>query len=144
MKTDKLDTLTNDIYLLNSLGEIVTLQIELQDIETSEVLFIDEFTDSEGEGLYVNNMILIRYMENKNYDFYKILNKIADLAGSVDAIESVVALIRIIYRGNPMEITVQIEGTQYPNVIQVPQSTLYFEIMHFVQTAWMIAKTHKK
>lgn len=137
---ERLNRLADHIFLLTTLGEVVTLQIDLNDLGEAENLFEEEFTDSEKDGLYLNSMLLQRKMENYNCDYHGLFDRIAALSGDYNTVDSVTALLRISFRNSHVEVTVQIDGFSDPNLLQTTDNALFFEIMNLIKTRWAFAK----
>ncbi|MHA2169067.1 MAG: hypothetical protein ACXAB7_04050 [Candidatus Kariarchaeaceae archaeon] len=136
----RIETLAQDVMLLSSLGEIVTIQIDLVGVERVTNALQSEFDDSEKNGLYVDNMILQRIMEDQILDYLYIFNKIIEITGEYDSIDSITALIRMMYGDEPIEVTVQLAGdTRAPQLMQVTDQSLYFNLINLVQTRWAMA-----
>ena len=139
---ERIRSLTRDLMFLNALGEVITLQIDLTDIEESKTLLKDKFVDSEEDGLYINGMILIRVIEGKIYQYDKIFSKIAEVTGDYESIEYVTALIRVNTGNTSLEMTVELDGLrEFPNLLQTSENMLYFELVRFIQTKWLMAKS---
>jgi len=133
----KLKRLTRDVSLLPALGEVVTIQIDLSSGHLIAEELQEVFNDSEEDGLYIDNMILQRILENKHYDYYRILEKIVDIAGDSDIIDSIIALIRIDYEGQPVEVTLQLLGDgRPPQMVQITDQQHYFQLIQLIQTRW--------
>lgn len=138
---ERISELGKEMILLGALGEVITIQIDLMDVSTSRSLLEEEFVDSEGEGLFINDMILIRILDNVIYDYHTILNKIVDVTGSYDSIDSVTALIRVHTGSTSLEMTVNISGEhEMPNLLQSSNNQAFFQLMNYVNTKWLHAK----
>lgn len=125
--------------LLNSLGEVVTLQIDLLGTRPVEEILKTEFNDAEASGLYVNNMILQRINEDNLLNYHSIFDKIVEILGDYEGIDSVTALIRMMVNNDPIEVTVQLVGNhQSPNIMQSSDQTRYFEIINLIKTKWAL------
>ncbi|MHA2404685.1 MAG: hypothetical protein ACXADH_16920 [Candidatus Kariarchaeaceae archaeon] len=136
----RIETLAQDVMLLSSLGEIVTIQIDLVGVERVTNALQSEFDDSEKNGLYVDNMILQRIMEDQILDYLYIFNKIIEITGEYESIDSITALVRMMYGNEPIEVTVQLAGdTRAPQLMQVTDQSLYFNLINLVQTRWAMA-----
>ncbi|MHA2091976.1 MAG: hypothetical protein ACW98K_14075 [Candidatus Kariarchaeaceae archaeon] len=136
----RIETLAQDVMLLSSLGEIVTIQIDLVGVERVTNALQSEFNDSEKNGLYVDNMILQRIMEDQILDYLYIFNKIIEITGEYESIDSITALVRMMYGNEPIEVTVQLAGdTRAPQLMQVTDQSLYFNLINLVQTRWAMA-----
>jgi len=132
--------LANDTILLSSLGQVVTIQIDLVGVEYVKDLLQEYFNDSEGNGIFIDNMILQRVLEERIYDYHEIFEKIVEITGDFDCIEAVTALIRIQYNNHPIEITLQLTGnTRGPQLLQVTDQSIYFPLMNLIQTRWAMA-----
>lgn len=140
-EADRIRNLARDMLLLSSLGEVITIQIDLTDIEMSKSMLAEAFTDSEKDGLYVNGMVLIRVIEGELYQYDEIFGKVAEITGDYGSIEYVTALIRVYTGKTSLEMTVELDGTrEYPNLLQTSESIMYFELVRFIQTKWLLAK----
>lgn len=140
-EADRIRNLARDMLLLSSLGEVITIQIDLTDIEMSKSMLAEAFTDSEKDGLYVNGMVLIRVIEGELYHYDDIFGKVAEITGDYGSIEYVTALIRVYTGKTSLEMTVELDGTrEYPNLLQTSESIMYFELVRFIQTKWLLAK----
>lgn len=127
--------------LLSSLGEIITIQIELNEVGGSASILEEEFNNSEQNGLFVNNMILLTILETKIYDYLEIMDRIVTLTGDFDIIDSITALMRVNTGKINLEMTVEIDGKrEFPNLLESTSSSLYFELVRYIQTRWMLAK----
>ncbi len=136
----RIESLAQDVMLLSSLGEIVTIQIDLVGVERVTNSLQSEFNDSEKNGLYVDNMILQRIMEDQILDYLYIFNKIVEITGEYESIDSITALVRMMYGNEPIEVTVQLAGdTRAPQLMQVTDQSLYFNLINLVQTRWAMA-----
>ncbi|MCH8908844.1 MAG: hypothetical protein IH840_17295 [Candidatus Heimdallarchaeota archaeon] len=136
----RIQALARNVMLLNALGDIVTIQIDLLDITGVEDLLIEEFNDAEGNGLFVNGMILQRILDSSTIDYFYVFNKLAEITGDYDSIDGVTALIRVMYRDDPIEITVQLTGDQKnPQLLQVTDQSVYFNLLNLIQTRWTMA-----
>lgn len=136
----RIRTLAEDMSLLGALGEVVTLQIDLIGTEKYSDQMKEAFNDSEGIGLYVDNMVLQRVTETPTIDYFETLNKIVEITGDYETIDSVTALIRIQYQGRPVEITVQLLGNhKAPQLMQVTDQDHYFDLVRLIQTRWQFA-----
>ncbi|MDH5644489.1 MAG: hypothetical protein OEZ01_00690 [Candidatus Heimdallarchaeota archaeon] len=132
--------LANDVTLLSALGEVVTIQIDLIGSERVENTLKTHFNDSESDGLYIDGMILQRIMENNYIDYLQIFEKIAEITGNYEAIDSITALIRIHVRENPVEVTVQLIGDgKQPQLMQTTDHKKFFDIINIIQAKWQIA-----
>jgi len=133
----KLRKLSRDVSLLPALGEVVTIQIDLIGGDMVADDLREEFNDSEDDGLYIDNMILQRIMEHRDYDYFSILEKVVNIIGDADAIDSITALIRIEYEGSPVEVTLQLLGDgKPPQIAQITDQDHYFPIIQLIQTRW--------
>ena len=138
---DRLNNLIRDIYLLNAIGEVITLQIDLIDVNTVSESLKAQFNDSEKDGLYINGMILQRKIAGSEPDYHDIFDKITDITGEFESIESVTVLIRVAYSNSNIEVTLQIDGNLQPNILQVANNQMYFDLMNLIQTKWVFAKS---
>ena len=126
--------------LLSSLGQVVTIQIDLVGVEYVSDVMREYFNDSENQGLFIDNMILQRVMEEKLYDYHEIFEKIVEISGDYDSIEGVTALIRIQYQDHQVELTLQLTGhTRGPQLLQVTDQSIYFPLMNLIQPRWAMA-----
>ncbi|MCY3412413.1 MAG: hypothetical protein INQ03_12320 [Candidatus Heimdallarchaeota archaeon] len=140
-ESERIKQLGKELILLSSLGEVITLQIDLIDIDNCQDILSEAFTDSEGDGLFINDMILIRVFEDKFYNFSDILDKIVESTGDYETIDSVTALIRVYTGSDSLEMTVSVNGqSDYPNLLQSTNNQLYFQLVHMIQTKWLMAK----
>ncbi len=139
---DRLNNLIRDIYLLNAIGEVITLQIDLVDVNEVTESLKEQFNDSEKDGLYVNGMILQRKIAGSEPDYHDIFDRITDITGDFESIESVTVLIRVAYANSNIEVTLQIDGQLQPNILQVANNQMYFDLVNLVQTKWVFAKSH--
>ena len=140
IEVKRIETLAQDVMLLSSLGEIVTIQIDLVGVERVTNALQSEFNDSEKNGLYVDNMILQRIMEDQILDYLYIFNRIVEITGEYESIDSITALVRMMYGNEPIEVTVQLAGdTRAPQLMQVTDQSLYFNLINLVQTRWAMA-----
>lgn len=128
------------MHLLSSLGEVVTIQIDLIGVDNVSSMLREEFDDSEKEGLYVDNMILQRIMDGQILDYEKIFDKIVEITGEYESIDSITALIRMMYKDDPVEVTVQLIGGNDPQLLQATDHKHYFELSTAIQTRWQFAK----
>ena len=136
----RLERLAKDVSILNVLGEVVTVQIDLVNVSGERDLLQSEFNDSEKNGLYIDDMILQRIMDGQVLDYFYIFQKIIEITGDYDSIDSITALVRINLPEQPIEITVQLQGNnRTPQLLQVTDQTKYFNIINFVQTKWTLA-----
>ena len=133
----KLKRLTRDVSLLSALGDVVTIQIDLIGGNLVADQLREEFFDSEEKGLYIDNMILQRIMEDREYDYFAILDRIVEITGDEESIDSITALIRMGYQGRPVEVTLQLlgDGTP-PALVQITDQDHYFELVRLIQTRW--------
>ena len=128
--------------MLTSPGEVITIQVELNEVGGSASILEEEFNDAEVNGLFVNNMILITILENRIYDYYSIMEKIIDRCGDYDVIDGITALMRVNTGNISLEMTVEIEGRrEFPNLLESTNNAMYFELVRYVQTRWILAKT---
>lgn len=139
---DRLNNLIRDIYLLNAIGEVITLQIDLLDVNDVIESLKEQFNDSEKDGLYINGMILQRKIAGSEPDYHDIFDKITDITGDFESIESVTVLIRVAYSNSNIEVTLQIDGQLQPNILQVANNQMYFDLTNLIQTKWVFAKSH--
>ena len=138
---DRLNNLIRDIYLLNAIGEVITLQIDLVDVNEVTESLKEQFNDSEKDGLYINGMILQRKIAGSEPDYHDIFDRITDITGEFESIESVTVLIRVAYANSNIEVTLQIDGQLQPNILQVANNQMYFDLVNLVQTKWVFAKS---
>ncbi len=138
---DRLNNLIRDIYLLNAIGEVITLQIDLVDVNEVTESLKEQFNDSEKDGLYINGMILQRKIAGSEPDYHDIFDRITDITGEFESIESVTVLIRVAYANSNIEVTLQIDGHLQPNILQVANNQMYFDLVNLVQTKWVFAKS---
>ena len=138
---DRLNNLIRDIYLLNAIGEVITLQIDLLDVNDVIESLKEQFNDSEKDGLFINGMILQRKIAGSEPDYHDIFDKITDITGDFESIESVTVLIRVPYSNSNIEVTLQIDGHLQPNILQVANNQMYFDLMNLIQTKWVFAKS---
>ncbi|MDH5402748.1 MAG: hypothetical protein OEY49_09680, partial [Candidatus Heimdallarchaeota archaeon] len=81
-----------------------------------------------------------RIMENNYIDYLQIFEKIAEITGNYEAIDSITALIRIHVRENPVEVTVQLIGDgKQPQLMQTTDHKKFFDIINIIQAKWQIA-----
>ncbi len=136
----RIDSLANDVMLLGALGEVVTIQIDLIGVERVANALKEEFNDSERNGLYIDGMILQRILENQILDYQSIFHKVCEITGEYDSIDSVTGLIRIMYKDDPIEITIQLTGDRRaPQLMQTTDQSLYFNLIALIQHRWHIA-----
>lgn len=136
----RLENLANDVMLLSTLGDVVTVQIDLMGVKPVSDLLSEEFNDSEANGLYMDHMILQRINENYLIDYHTIFEKITEITGDYDTIEGVTALIRVQFQGSPIEITIELDGkNRSPQLLQVTDQSAYFNLLNMIRTRWAIA-----
>ncbi len=141
MSEERIAELAKEMILLNSLGEVITIQINLMDVENSRTLLEEAFVNSERDGIFINDMILIRVIEGELYDWGAILNKITEKTGNYEAIDSVTALIRVQTGPSSLEMTINISGEhEMPNLLQSSNNSTFFQLMNYVNTKWLHAK----
>ncbi len=141
MSEERIAELAKEMILLNSLGEVITIQINLMDVENSRTLLEEAFVNSERDGIFINDMILIRVIEGELYDWGAILNKITEKTGNDEAIDSVTALIRVQTGPSSLEMTINISGEhEMPNLLQSSNNSTFFQLMNYVNTKWLHAK----
>ncbi|OLS21402.1 MAG: hypothetical protein HeimC2_33680 [Candidatus Heimdallarchaeota archaeon LC_2] len=142
MVTDlkRIRALASDVMLLTTLGDVVTVQIDLLIDRSISDLFAEEFNDSEKNGLFIDNMILQRINENYIINYQEIFDKIIELTGDYDSIDGVTALIRVQFQSNPVEITIELDGkNRSPQLLQVTDQSVYFNLLNMIRTRWAIA-----
>ncbi len=137
----KLKMLATDIGLLSSLGEVITLQIDLQNVSAVASALEQEFNDSRGEGRFIENSILIEIQESKFYNFETILKKILTITGDFESIDGVTALIRIPIGNDKVEVTVELSGASSPpQILATADSSTYFDVIRVIQAKWSLAR----
>ncbi|MHA2248824.1 MAG: hypothetical protein ACXAD7_00615 [Candidatus Kariarchaeaceae archaeon] len=133
-------SLANDVMLLGSLGEVVTIQIDLIGVERVADALRSAFSDSEKDGLYIDGMILQRILETQVLDYQAIFDKIIEITGDYESIDSITALVRIMYGDESIEVTVQLTGDRHaPQLMQVTDQSIYFNLINLIQTRWAMA-----
>ncbi|MHA2252044.1 MAG: hypothetical protein ACXAD7_16895 [Candidatus Kariarchaeaceae archaeon] len=138
----RVNALAQDTILLRALGEVVTIQIDLIDYQYAHNYLKEQFNDPEKDGLYINGSIYYAIMEMNDFDFLSIFLKIAEITGNYGSIDGITALIRVYIKDNPIEITLELlGGHRPPQLINVSDRTIYFEIMNFIQFRWHQAKS---
>ncbi len=138
---EKLKLLATDIGLLSTLGEVVTVQIDLQDVHAVSSALEQEFNDSREDGKFIENSILLEIQEDKFYDFEKILQKILSIVGDFEAIDGVTAFLRIPIGRDKIETTVELSGpSSPPQILATADSSVYFDVIKVIQAKWSIAK----
>lgn len=127
--------------LLKSIGEPLTLQIELKDISGVEHYLASEFNDSRNMGFFSNNLIIIQH-SNEVTDYSKILNSLIDIIADIDSIDCVTALVSVnIGENQTIETSVQIDDSNNPpHILATADSSLYFQIANAIQLRWNIGK----
>jgi hypothetical protein len=136
----RLEALANDVMLLSTLGDVVTVQIDLVGVKPVADLLNEEFNDSEAKGLYIDNMILQRINENHIIDYKEVFDKIIEITGDYDSIEGVTALIRVQFQSSPIEVTIELDGkNRSPQLLQVTDQSVYFNLLNMIRTRWAIA-----
>ncbi|MHA2099783.1 MAG: hypothetical protein ACW99A_13990 [Candidatus Kariarchaeaceae archaeon] len=136
----RLEALANDVMLLSTLGDVVTVQIDLVGVKAVSDLLTEEFNDSESSGLYIDNMILQRVNENILIDYQEIFDKVIEITGDYDSIEGVTALIRVQFQASPIEVTIELDGkNRSPQLLQVTDQSVYFNLLNMIRTRWAIA-----
>ncbi|MCE7736630.1 MAG: hypothetical protein GPJ54_17235 [Candidatus Heimdallarchaeota archaeon] len=136
----RLEGLANDVMLLSTLGDVVTVQIDLMGVKSVSDLLTEEFNDSETNGLYMDNMILQRIHESHLIDYHSVFDKITEITGDYDSIEGVTALIRVQFQASPIEITIELDGkNRSPQLLQVTDQSSYFNLLNMIRTRWAIA-----
>lgn len=138
-----MDNLLTNVTLLDSLGEIITLQIDLSDIKGVERYLQERFQDSRGLGFYTENSIIIQH-QDQHTNYALILDSLIDIVADPDAIDGVTALISIpLKSGDQIEASVQIDDTMHPpRIMATADTSLYFELAQSIQMSWSLAKSH--
>ncbi len=136
----RIHALASDVMLLTTLGDVVTVQIDLLIDRSISDLLTDEFNDSEKNGLYIDNMILQRVNETHLINYQEIFDKIIEITGDYESIEGVTALIRVQFQSHPVEITIELDGkNRSPQLLQVTDQSVYFNLLNMIRTRWAIA-----
>lgn len=137
----KIKLLATDIGLLSSLGEVITLQIDLQNVNAVESALSEEFKDSRETGRFIENSILIEVQEDRFYDYEEILKKILQITGDFESIDGVTALIRIPIGKDKVEVTVELSGASSPpQILATADSSTYFDVIRVIQAKWSLAR----
>lgn len=142
MGTDlkRIHALASDVMLLTTLGDVVTVQIDLLIDRSISDLLTDEFNDSEKNGLYIDSMILQRVNETHLINYQEVFDKIIEITGDYESIEGVTALIRVQFQAHPVEITIELDGkNRSPQLLQVTDQSVYFNLLNMIRTRWAIA-----
>lgn len=136
----KLDFLLTNLSLLKAIGTPLTIQIDLAEVGPIERSLQYEFRDSDKEGYYTDNMIIIEYIEGKT-DYAAILKKLIDLVVDIDNIGDITALVGIEINTMTIETTLQLSASNSPpQILAAADNSLYFKIAEIVQTKWSVAK----
>ena len=136
----RIHALASDVMLLTTLGDVVTVQIDLSIERSVSDLLSDEFNDSEKNGLFIDNMILQRINETHLINYQDIFDKIIEITGDYESIEGVTALIRVQFQSHPVEITLELDGkNRSPQLLQVTDQSVYFNLLNMIRTRWAIA-----
>ena len=83
----RIHALASDVMLLTTLGDVVTVQIDLLIERSVSDLLSEEFNDSEKNGLFIDNMILQRINETHLINYQDIFDKIIEITGDYESIE---------------------------------------------------------
>ena len=139
-KPNRVEALVTDISLLGALGEVLTIQIDFEDAESFSANLREQLNDSEKDGLYIDGMIFLRITENRRVNYKSIFQKVIEITGNCETIDTITALIKLHYKREPVEVTVQLlGGHKPPYVLQVTDQSIYFELNYLIQTQWYLA-----
>ncbi len=138
---EKIRLLATDIELLWSLGEVITLQIDLIGVEAVAQTLAREFNDSRRHGMFIESSILIEVQEDYFYDFQEIIEKILSIVGDFEAIDGVTAFVRMPIGNEWIEVTLELSGASSPpQILATADTSLYFDIIKIIQAKWRMAK----
>ncbi|MHA2092164.1 MAG: hypothetical protein ACW98K_15025 [Candidatus Kariarchaeaceae archaeon] len=136
----RVESLSYDVSLLSSLGEVITIQIDLMDYEHSASTLRSTFMDPDEGGLFIDGAIYLRITESQFIDYYTIFHLIVETAGSYASIDGVTALLRLNFARN-IEIVIKLVGNHKPpQLLDVSDRSIYFDLMPVILMKWNEAK----
>ncbi len=144
MKSEKrkISNLALDLERLSAIGDVITIQIDLEPIpdiirERMESIF----DDPHELGRYRDNMVFIDRAGASNLNYEEILTKIAEITGGIDSIDGIVAMIEIPYQGMKQPVVVEMDFEhKAPQVLSVHDTKELFNISKIIQAKWLLSK----
>ncbi len=144
MKSEKrkISNLALDLERLSAIGDVITIQIDLEPIpdiirERMESIF----DDPHKLGRYRDNMVFIDRAGASNLNYEEILTKIAEITGGIDSIDGIVAMIEIPYQGMKQPVVVEMDfDHKAPQVLSVHDTKELFNISKIIQAKWLLSK----
>lgn len=134
-------TLVKDLYLLQNIGKLERVEINLVNYEDSRAILIEEFRTYSRIGLYLDGVIYLYCAGNDLPDFHMILHKIGKLMGTFEVIESISVVLRTTINEKPIEFVVDVVGEyKIPKLVSVNEMIYYFHILNYFSTKWLLIK----
>ena len=139
----KISSLALDLERLSAIGDVITIQIDLQPLpEVIEEQLKSVFTDPHELGRYRDNMIFIDRAGAASIDYEEILTQIATITGGIDTIDGIVAMLEIPYQGVKQPIVVELDFEhKAPQVLSVHNTKELFNITNLIQAKWALSKS---
>ena len=144
MKSEKrkISNLALDLERLSAIGDVITIQIDLEPIpDIIKERMESIFDDPHKLGRYRDNMIFIDRAGASNLNYEEILTQITEITGGIDNIDGIVAMIEIPYQGMKQPVVVEMDFEhKAPQVLSVHDTKELFNISKIIQTKWLLSK----
>lgn len=132
--------ITEGLQRLNSIGTVQYIQIDLPPIpETIREEYAKQFDSALGNGLYVNQTIVLEQMDTGD-SFMRILNAIRKMyhVAKMITIQEIQAVINIDYKGEPMDIILTYDPEEHDiSLVSVSQKEDFFKVSKYVHFFWL-------
>ncbi len=144
MKTIKqqIDGIVYEIELLSSIGEIITVQVDLLGVDEDFTGKLTEtFNDSRVTGKYINSMIIIEVSDSHNVNFHSLFDNIVEILGDISVIDGITALVRVPFGNKKIDVTLELTLSKFspPQILGIADSSMYFDMVNLIQMKWQLA-----
>jgi len=139
--------LANQLQRINYLGNVQTIQIEFEYVtEDKRVELESIFNDSMKIGQFKSEMVILEQISGRDMlQIVDTLTSINNVFEDLSIIESITALVEIIYKNDNFFVVVSYNPkTSGLELISTSESTLYFELLNLVRTKWALSKSFIK
>ncbi len=139
--------IATELQRMGHIGTVQTIQIEFDIIpEVKKKELSTVFNESLGIGQFKSDMIILESLSDRDlFQLIGTLHYIRKIFGDLSLIDAITALIEIVFMQENYFIVVSyLPRTGNLELISTSDSQLYFELLKYVKTKWIMSRTFIK
>ncbi|MCH8906096.1 MAG: hypothetical protein IH840_03320 [Candidatus Heimdallarchaeota archaeon] len=132
-------TLAQDLSLLEKIGKIKSIKVNLIDVRRFNEILSSMFYDQYGSGLFIENSILCEPMDYREINILDLMMSVLSITGSTSSIENLEVRLKCRNNSDDFEIHLGLEGNHKPPILlKVIGSVEYSALAYDIHKNWTI------